>query len=130
MPLEKLIQEMETEQKKWARSTKIYGTISVTSRLVLIIASSMVAAEKTLVDSIAGSLVRWVPILALIVSIVTLLDTWLNPREKWRGFMEDRDDLCDLVIRAKTIQDMEAAKLDDQPAKKLDELREEFKKLR
>ena len=48
-----------------------------------------------------SALVLWVPIMALLVSIVTAIDTWMKPREKWRGFMRDRDDRADLILRAR-----------------------------
>jgi hypothetical protein len=117
-----LIGEMQTERIKWARSTMLYGAISVIARLFLIIASSIVAVEKNLLGSHAGFLVTWVPVLALAVTVVTAIDTWLKPRDKWRGFMEDRDDLTDLLIHAQKIENADATFSD--------KLTDEFTKLR
>lgn len=122
MAIEPLATEMQKEYRKWAFSTKVYGTAYVIVRVFLIIASSIVAAEKNLGDSYGGSLVRAVPVLALAVTIFTSLDTWMKPRDKWRGFMEDRDDLCDLVIRVKSVENPGTDPLDG--------LRKEFKELR
>jgi hypothetical protein len=94
-----LLSHVQSEFRKWSYSTKIYGTINVVVRLFLIAASSIVAAEKTLGGSAITGIVRWVPALALGVTIITALDAWLKPRDKWRGFMEDRDDIEDLLIR-------------------------------
>jgi hypothetical protein len=113
---------MESERKKWARSTVTYGTVNVVARIFLILASGIVAAEKNLSDSHSGFLVKWVPLLALAVTVVTAFDSWLKPRDKWRGFMEDRDDLSDLLIRAQNSEAVDAAPFD--------QLREEFGKLR
>ena len=117
-----LISEMQDERKKWARSTIVYGTANVVLRLILIIISGIVAAGNNLSDSYAAFLVKWVSVFALAVTILTAIDSWLKPRDKWRGFMEDRDDLSNLLIRAQHIQSTGAASLD--------ELREEFNQLR
>lgn len=117
-----IITEMQGERKKWARSTVVYGTLNVASRIFLIIASSIVSAEKNLIDSSAGFLVKWVPVLALAVTVITAFDTWLKPRDKWRGFMEDRDDLSNLLVRAQSPQ------IDN--ATDFDKLTEDFRKLR
>jgi hypothetical protein len=90
---------METELRKWSVSTKIYGTLYPLTRLYLIVAAGVVAAGDTLSKSPFPDLTNWVPLLAVSVTIVTALDTWLRPRDKWRGFMRDRDDLATLVIR-------------------------------
>ena len=127
--LEPLSQQMRREYKKWAFSTKVYGTAYVVVRVFLIVASSIVAAKENLVDSSLGFLVRGVPVLALAVTIFTSLDTWMKPRDKWRGFMEDRDELCDIVIRAESAQNSATAIQNTETAI-ADELREEFKKLR
>jgi hypothetical protein len=49
-------------------------------------------------------------LLAVTVTIVTALDTWLRPRDRWRGFMRDRDDLADLRI------EVDGSKHPDEPA--------------
>ena len=117
-----LIVEMQTERRKWARSTMLYGAINVIARLFLIVASTIVAAEKNLLGSRAGFLVTLVPLLALGVTVVTAIDTWLKPRDKWRGFMEDRDDLTDVLIRAQKTENADPTFFD--------KLTDEFAKLR
>lgn len=120
--LEQLTAEIETERRKWALGTRIYGTINPVLRVFLITASSVVAAESRLNGSPAEFIVWWVPVLALAISIITAIDSWLKPRDKWRGFMTDRDDLADLLIRIKsTASDNHAV---------LDRLRGEFVALR
>ena len=103
-----VIDEIRTERTKWARSTILYGAINVIARLFLIVASAIVAAEKNLLGFQGSFLVRWVPVLALAVTVVTAIDTWLKPRDKWRGFMEDRDDLSELLIRAQATENADA----------------------
>jgi hypothetical protein len=122
MSSDQLIVEMKDERKKWARSTIVYATLNVAFRLLLILASAIVAAQNNLKESPVSSLVRWVPAFALAVSILTGLDSWLKPRDKWRGFMEDRDDLSDLLIIAQTEQDTNSEHYDN--------LRKAFKDLR
>jgi hypothetical protein len=122
MSIEPLADQIKREYKKWAFSTKVYGTIYVTVRAFLIIATSIVAAQKNLSESAAQFLANWVPILAVLVTIVTSIDTWMKPRDKWRGFMEDRDDLGDLVIRVDSSQGTDTSLFDT--------LRNDFKKIR
>lgn len=122
MSIEPLADQIKKEYRKWAFSTKVYGTIYVMVRAFLIIATSIVAAQKNLSESALPFLATWVPVLAVVVTIVTSIDTWMKPRDKWRGFMEDRDDLSDLVIRAEASEGNDAGLFDS--------LRNEFKKLR
>jgi len=122
MSFDVLTKEMDTEKRKWAFCTKAYGTINASFRVFLIITSAIVAAQNNLQGSPAKFIVPWIPLLALTVTIVTALDTWLKPRDKWRGFMGSRDALTDLVVRAKSAESTDAAKFD--------QLREEFFKLR
>jgi len=89
---------MEKELSKWTLSARVYATLYVILRAVLIISSAIVAAQNNLKGSAFGFLVAWVPILALTVVIATGIDTWQRPQLKWRGFMEDRDGLESLVI--------------------------------
>lgn len=95
-----LLAEMTREHRKWAFSTKVYGTLYPAIRFYLIVASGLVAAKEPLATTPLRELALWVPVLAVSVSVVTALDTWLKPRDKWRGFMRDRDDLAALRIRA------------------------------
>jgi hypothetical protein len=122
MASDPLLDEMQSEHHKWSRSTVFYGAANVAIRLFLILASGLVAADKSIFEggSLGGTKV--VPILAVAVTVVTAIDSWLKPRDKWRGFMEDRDDLADLVIRVKKSSTSEPASTD--------KVREDFTKLR
>ena len=117
MSSDSLLTEMKKEHEKWSRSTVFYGTTNVAFRVFLILASALVAADKTIlaIHPVFGTTV---PLLAVAVTVVTAIDTWLKPRDKWRGFMEDRDDLADLLIRTQTTPP------------DADKLREEFGRLR
>ena len=110
---ENLTAEMETEHRKWARGTKVYGTAYPVVRLLLIAVSAVVSAKDNLLGSPMTALVSWVPIMALLVAIVTAIDTWMKPRDKWRGFMRDRDELADLILRARSLPADESALSDD-----------------
>lgn len=122
MSSDPLLAEMQKEHNKWARSTVFYGTTNVAIRLFLILASGLVAAEKSISTISMGFGTKVIPLLAIAVTVITAIDSWLKPRDKWRGFMEDRDDLADLVIRA---QQSPANDIDS-----TDTLSDEFSKLR
>ena len=47
MSTDPLLNEMQKEHDKWARSTVFYGATNVAIRLFLIIASGLVAADKS-----------------------------------------------------------------------------------
>jgi hypothetical protein len=98
MDQQRLLSEMEREHKKWTFSTKVYGTLYPATRVYLIAVSAIVAANEALASSPLLILLPWVPILAVSVTIITAVDTWLKPRDKWRGFMRDRDELATLII--------------------------------
>ena len=98
MDHQRLLSEMEREYKRWTFSTKVYGTLYPATRVYLIAVSAIVAAKETLATSPLLILSPWVPILAVSVTVLTAVDTWLKPRDKWRGFMRDRDDLATLII--------------------------------
>ena len=102
MPGDSLLDHVDSEYKNWSRGTRVYGALYVGIRTCLIFASALVATRDTLSSSVAPFLSRWVPILALAVTILTTVDTWMKPRDKWRGFMEDRDALDDLRLRVKS----------------------------
>ncbi len=63
----------------------------------LIAASGLVAAKESLAQFPLTGVVAWIPVLAFAVTIVTSIDTWMRPRDKWRGFMQDRDELMHLI---------------------------------
>ncbi|MEU0744346.1 hypothetical protein [Streptomyces sp. NPDC006134] len=97
---EPLAREMEREMRRWRVATFNYGVTYYLSRILLILASAVVAADQNLEDGHGSWLIKWVPALALIVAVMTAVDTWLKPQQKWRGFMESRDALADLMIQA------------------------------
>lgn len=112
---------MVRERDKWAFSVKVYGTSYVIVRTFLIAASAIVAAQTALSSSNAAEALGWIPVLAVLITIFTALDTWMKPRDKWQGFMRDRDDLEDLLSQL----DEAAAGLGQ-----IETIRKEFKSLR
>jgi hypothetical protein len=103
-----LSQELNRERKRWSAGTFNYGFTYYVTRVVLIVASSTVAAKENLSGSEGGWLLDWVPLLSLFVAVITALDTWLKPQQKWRGFMESRDKLMNLIIEFEARGDLEA----------------------
>ncbi|MGC9382737.1 hypothetical protein [Streptomyces sp. MH13] len=97
---EALSKEMDREMRRWRVGTFNYGLTYYLSRILLILASAVVAADQNLGGGHGSWLIRWVPALALIVAVMTAVDTWLKPQQKWHGFMESRDALADLMIQA------------------------------
>lgn len=95
-----LADEMTRELRRWRVATFNYGVTYYLSRILLIAASAVVAADQNLGEGKAAWLILWVPTLALGVAVLTAVDTWLKPQQKWRGFMESRDALADLMIQA------------------------------
>ncbi len=122
MAIESLMRDVQSELKKWSLNTRVYGALYVGIRTFLIIASVVVAGQDMLRASVAAFVTGWVPLLALAVSVLTALDTWMKPRDKWRGFMEDRDSLDDLRLRIEARGSTDAGAVDT--------LREEFATLR
>ena len=96
-----LMQEIEKEYATWRVGTTSYGAFYRGFRVFLIGASAVVAVGTNLADTPLEFLTRWIPVLALLVSIITAIDTWMKPQVRWRGFMDDRDKLSDLKIRLK-----------------------------
>ncbi|MCM2576997.1 hypothetical protein [Streptomyces meridianus] len=111
-----LVEEMDREMRRWRIATFNYGVTYYVGRILLILTSAVVAADQNLGDGHGSWLMAWVPALALVVAVMTAVDTWLKPQQKWRGFMESRDALADLRIQAGGL-----------PA---DEVREKFLELR
>lgn len=97
---EVLAREMDREMRRWRVATLNYGVTYYLSRILLIAATAVVAADQNLNGGHGSWLTRWVPALALVVAILTAIDTWLKPQQKWRGFMESRDALADLRMQA------------------------------
>jgi hypothetical protein len=98
-PLDNLAQYIQGFHQSWARQTKFYGTVSSVVRVALIISTAVVGAQKTLEPYWSSNHGGIFSILALAVAIGTAFDAWLKPREKWRGFMSDRDDAKALLMR-------------------------------
>jgi hypothetical protein len=121
--MSELIRSMEDEFRKWRLSAKGYAFLYGSLRASLIILSAVVAAQNNLKGSPMDSLVSWVPIMALAVTILTAIDTWQKPLVKWRGFMQDRDALEDLIVRAKDTKEDPQALL-----KEFDALRDRHRK--
>lgn len=82
----------------------------------LIIASALVAAKAGLKTLITDDLTF--AALSVFVAAGTALEAWLKPREKWKGFMADREDSEDLLMR------LDEADANDPKA--IDEYRKEF----
>ncbi len=97
---EPLLREMDREMRRWRTATFNYGVTYYLGRILLIVASAVVAADQNLGGGHGSWLIEWVPALALAVAVTTAVDTWLKPQQKWRGFMESRDALADLRIQA------------------------------
>ena len=97
-PDDRLAGDMRNEAGYLTRGTRRYGWIYYATRVILIVASAIVAADQNLKGTSMNWLFPAVPGLAVLVVILTALDTWLKPQEKWKGFMESRDALADLQV--------------------------------
>jgi hypothetical protein len=92
MPLiDDVIDTLERDYRNWRRQTRFYGTLSSIVRISLIVSTALVAAKETLKQYFAHPDGLFFPTLSVLVAIATALDSWLKPREKWKGFMSDRD---------------------------------------
>jgi hypothetical protein len=80
----RLADEIDRTIYRVNRLASKFTWVHISLRLVLIILSSTVAAQKNLVGSPIQAVVPWVPVLALAVAILTALDTWMKPGEKWK----------------------------------------------
>ncbi|MFD8813835.1 hypothetical protein ACFV23_20655 [Streptomyces sp. NPDC059627] len=94
---------LESEMRRARRNLRIgtfnYGITYFVTRFTLIVTSAIVAADQNLGGGAVSWLVDWVPALSLLVAIGTAFDTWYKPQQKWKGFMESRDALADLLIQ-------------------------------
>jgi hypothetical protein len=111
-PLDDLAKYIDGFYKSWARQTKFYGAVSSIIRVALITSTAIVGAEKTPEHFMNIKNGAVFSILALAVAIGTAFDAWLKPREKWRGFMSDRDDAKTLLMKVKTADQNDLAKHD------------------
>ena len=103
---------IDKEYLYWRIGTIGYGVTYYCSRISLIVASSVVAAKETLGEGEAAWLVGWAPLLSVLVAIVTALETWLKPQQKWLGFMESRDLAQDLQLQTRARLPFDDARLD------------------
>ncbi len=120
-PFDELVNYIQEFHKSWARQTRIYGTLSSVLRVALIISTAIVGAEKTLQQFWSNRHEEMFSLLALAVAIVTALDAWLKPREKWRGFMSDRDAAKNLLMKVQAS--------DHSPPKTFNSLLDEFQSI-
>jgi hypothetical protein len=95
-PYDELFGEVDKERGHWDRYGRFYGVLYPLIRVLLIIASAIVAAGTTLAGSPLGFLVPWLAVLALFVAIVTALDTWVKPNIRWQASMKALNALTDL----------------------------------
>jgi hypothetical protein len=96
-------------EKVWHRQTHLYAGCSIVFRLLLIPATAIVAAR----EGVQGFeyLRRLFPLLPILVAILTALDSWLKPREKWQGFMKVREDAKSIVDEIRETSDDDKATL-------------------
>lgn len=99
--------------KNWKSMSRVYATISVALKGILIIASAMVAAKAGLRDVLKELTFTQ---LGILVAIGTSFDAWLKPRDKWKGFMTDHEKASDLLMRLENTSDQNI----------VDQLRQEF----
>jgi hypothetical protein len=92
----------EDEYSKWKSSARQYAALSLLLRPFLIASTSIIAAEKTL-GSYFTNTGPLFPLLSVCAAIGTGLEAWLKPREKWKGFLADRDKMDGVRIRARSI---------------------------
>jgi hypothetical protein len=85
-------------QKIWQKQTRVYAGISISFRVVLILATALEAAQKTAegVWKFAG-FNQFFLLLSIVVAVLTALDSWLKPREKWQGFLKVNEDALSIL---------------------------------
>lgn len=120
MPLaEDLTSTINSYTTSWLWMSRFYASISVVLRLALIVASAVLASKLFGVDwSKDDSRGAW---LSVLVGIGTAIDSWLKPREKWKGFMAVCERAQDLLMRLRNA--------DPGDAVRIDQFREEFQRL-
>ncbi len=98
--LDSLETELADHRRSWDADARWLSWLHVATRVALIVASATVAARDQLAPALSA-LVPWVPVLALLVSIVTALDTWFKPATRAQSYLANRDDVADLQLRMK-----------------------------
>lgn len=91
-PYDHLLRDVSKHREQWQWYGRFYGILYPATRISLIVATSIVAAEDTLDGTPLQPLVQWVAVLALLVAIVTSLDTWMKPAVRWQASVKARDD--------------------------------------
>lgn len=109
--LEDLVNSAERDYEGWKQQARFYGTLSSVVRVLLIISTALVAAERTLGALLPDSWKPVFPVLSVLVAIGTALDAWLKPREKWKGFLADRDAVNHFLIVAKNTKPDDSDKI-------------------
>src|SRR2546429_357414 len=113
MPLiEDLIRAAEQDYKGWKNQARFYGTVSSGVRMLLIVSSALVAADKTLTSHLPAGWEALFPSLSVLVAIGTALDAWLKPRDKWKGFLSDRDAANLLLMKARNVDKSDVVKIE------------------
>ncbi|MDA0353522.1 MAG: hypothetical protein O3A10_15135 [Chloroflexi bacterium] len=106
---EGVLEEVREQFRVWRRGTRNYGGLSILVRLSLLSSTAIVAGTTNIEgdpgNNILQSLVDWTPLFAIAAAGLTALDTWLKPRDKWRGFMEMRDRARAMMTRLTTLRD-------------------------
>jgi Na+(H+)/acetate symporter ActP len=120
MPLaEDLAVTVKSYVSAWLRMSRVYALVSIVLRFGLIIASAVLASKLLGIDwSKDSDRGAW---LSVLVGIGTAIDSWLKPRDKWKGFMTVRERAQDLLMRLRNT--------DPADASKIDQLREEFQEI-
>ena len=101
--------------KAWRSMSHFYACVSIALRGTLIITSALVAAK---VGSGKGASIQllsdfWTAVLGVYVAAATALDSWLKPREKWKGFMTDCENAEDLFMCLDNTDSKDGARIDE-----------------
>ena len=113
MPLiEDLTATAERDYRDWKQQARIYGTISSLLRPFLIVCTALVAGDKAIRPYMSANAEGLFTALSIVVGICTSLDAWLKPREKWRGFLADRDAANILLMKARSVDRVDSTKID------------------
>jgi hypothetical protein len=104
-------------QQAWQRQIWFYATLSILFRVTLIATTAIVAVQKAAAALWPATSPSWLDkfflILSVTVAILTALDSWLKPRDKWRGFMGVSDDARDLALKTREASETDTATLGD-----------------
>lgn len=90
--------QMEREHGVWKRATRFYAALSIVLRLIIILGSAIGASQEAFRSALSAHYSLLMPIIALSVAFAAALDSWLKPRDKWKGFMRDSTELDALFV--------------------------------